>query len=178
MWIWWIVFHIFLCLFVCICACHKYFWFSCGLDAAASVLNLCVCVSSSLQLCESRTPCIPGQVCLCVCLHMCLSLYVCVHKIEWNRQVSMGSMPLLQKTDYGTCRGVRNTPYQHYTNSQLSAHLYGCICRAPSLLLPSGDEIQVFPQQFYMSIFCRCFHCVSFTWLTFWNQYKNIKYCT
>ena len=47
----------------------------------------------------------------------------------------MSSMLSLRKADYGTCQGVRNTPHQRYTDSQLSTHLYGCDCKALSTLL-------------------------------------------
>jgi len=66
----------------------------------------------------------------------------------------MGSVLSLRKADYGTCQGVRNTLYQHYTDSQLSAHLYGCNCKAPSFLLPSAIWRlgQAFPQQLDMKL--------------------------
>lgn len=45
----------------------------------------CVCVSSSLLRRESTTPCIPDQVCLCVCLQMCPSRCVSVWVREKER---------------------------------------------------------------------------------------------
>lgn len=102
-------------------------------------LCMCVCVCSSPAQCVScstagnvRPPALPAR---CACAQVFVYVRLCV--CERNRQDSpMGSMLSLRKADYGTCQGVRNTPHQHYTDSQLSTHLYGCNCKAPSLLLP------------------------------------------
>lgn len=75
----------------------------------------------------------------------------------------MGSMLSLRKADYGTCQGVRNTPYQHYTDSQLSIHLYGCKSTAPSPLLPPAiwRVGQVLPPQLDMKLDSYCPHIFS-----------------
>lgn len=72
----------------------------------------------------------------------------------------MGPMLSMRKADYGTCQGVRNTPHQHYTDSQLSTHLYGCKCKAPSLLLSHAiwRLRQVLPPQLDMKLDSYCTH--------------------
>ncbi len=126
---------------------------------------LCMCVFLCGSVCfllyswRFETPCISSQVCFCTCTCICGFMFVCVcvckRESETDRQDSpMGSMLSLRKADYGTCQGVRNTPHQHYTDSQLSTHLYGCNCKAPSLLLPPAiwRPGQVLPPQLDMKL--------------------------
>lgn len=65
----------------------------------------------------------------------------------------MGSMLSPRKADYGTYQGVRNTPHQHYTDSQHTTHLYGYNCKATSILLPPAiwRPRQVLPPQLDMN---------------------------
>lgn len=142
---------------------------------------VCVCVCSSLSQCVSwstagsvRTPAFPAR-----CAHVFVSECVCVW--ERNRQDSpMGPMLSMRKADYGTCQGVRNTPHQHYTDSQLSTHLYGCKCKAPSLLLFSCHletassasssawyEIRQLLHSYFLAWFTNV--CCIFIWMRTWQ---------
>lgn len=126
-------------------------------------LCMCVSVCSSAAQCVScstagsaRPPALPAR---CACAHVFVSVRLCVCARETDRQDSpMGSMLSLRKADYGTCQGVRNTPHQHYTDSQLSTHLYGCDCKAQSLLLPPAiwRPGQVLPPQLDMKLDSYC----------------------
>lgn len=96
--------------------------FSCGLNASCiEILNAQVCVPPrhgvhpAPQLAESD-PRTSSQVCMCTLI--CIFTRVCVWERDRQRGLSYGSMLSLKKADYGTCRGVRNTPHQHYTHSQ------------------------------------------------------------
>lgn len=127
----------------------------------------CLCACSSPAKCvschytwQSKTPSASSQVWMCTSI--CIFMFVCVS--ERDRQDSpMGSMLSLRKADYGTCQGVRNTPYQHYTDSQLSIHLYGCESTAPSPLLPPAiwRVGQVLPPQLDMKLDSYCPHIFS-----------------
>lgn len=102
------------------------------------------------------------------CLCVFAFVYMCVCFCKTDRQhCTLGSLLSLRKADYGTCQGVRNTPYQYYTDSQFSTHLYGCFCKAPSLLLPDAiwGLSQVFAQQLDMKLCSHCLRTISVDWL-------------
>lgn len=136
-------------------AWHKY-CFSCGLFAASCVLTLLACVfmhfspaqCASFSAAGSLRP--PASPARCVCI--CSSQHVCVCVCLWERvrqACPMDSLLSRRKADYGTCQGVRNTPYQYYTDSQLSTHLCGCNCKPLALLPPPAiwEQCPVFLQQ-------------------------------
>lgn len=135
-------------------------------------LCMSVCVCSSPAQCVScstagsvRPAALPAR---CACAHVFVSVRLCVWERETDRQDSpMGSMLSLRKADYGTCQGVRNTPHWHYTHSQLSTHLYGCNCKAPSILFPPAiwRPGQVFPPQLDMKL-DSCSPLIFLAWFT------------
>lgn len=96
---------------------------------------VCVCGSSSQRVTWStagsvRPPALPAR-----CAHVFVSV-ACV--CEWRRQTGLSYRlhAVTEESRLWDMPGCQEHPHQYYTDSQLSAHLYGWNCRALFLLLP------------------------------------------